>query len=87
MFEAYVARHTRSGPLPLVGRGWGGGRAMWHQRCITEGPPSPALPQPAAGLPASGKFKVPKPRQAGVWVGREQTEFAARADPYFTEFW
>ena len=32
--------------------------------------PSPTLPRPAAGLPASGKFEVTKPRQAGVWFGR-----------------
>src|SRR5262249_28105923 len=42
-------------PSPLWGGVGGGGRAIfrrWHHRHLA----SPPLPQPAAGLPASGKF-------------------------------
>src|SRR5262249_60469615 len=62
MFVTLTPR-TRCAPLPLVGRGWGGGSAVPSQaarllpRCITP------LPDP----PPQG--------------GREQTEFADRADP------
>ncbi len=43
--------------------------------------PSPTLPQPAAGLPASGNLKSDQtPAGRGLGGGREQTEFAACAD-------
>jgi len=40
-----------------VGRGWGWGSQLAALALPTEPPPSPALPQPAAGLPASGNIK------------------------------
>src|SRR5262249_5227232 len=43
-------------PSPLWGGVRGGGRCVRQDRCIPEPPPSPTLPQPAAGLPASGRL-------------------------------
>jgi hypothetical protein len=34
-----------------------------------EGSSSPPLPQPTAGLPASGPYKSDQPRQAWGWLG------------------
>jgi len=46
--------------------------------------PPPLPTPPPAGLracPLPADLKVTKPRQAGVWLGREQTECAARCVP------
>src|SRR6202022_4173039 len=42
---------------------------QWGPRDKNAPPRHPGA-APAAGLPASGKFKVTKPRQAGVWLER-----------------
>src|SRR5262249_52733511 len=47
-----TARQTRSAPSPARGGARGGG---WHARALLRAP-TLAPPQPAAGLPASGKF-------------------------------
>jgi hypothetical protein len=52
------------------GRGGEGGRRCF-MRCVRQLlPPPPTPPQPAAGLPASGKYKADQPRRAGVGLGR-----------------
>jgi len=51
-------------PSPLWGGDGGGGRSWPRLHCPHEPPPSPALPQPAAGLPASGKARILKGEKA-----------------------
>src|SRR6516165_7081097 len=70
-------------PPPLWGRGGEGGdavRSRWrHLRRIAL-PPPPTPPQPAAGLPASGRIlKWPNPGRPGFGWGGEHTEYAAPA--------
>src|SRR5262245_59142117 len=52
------AAYTVCSPPPC-GEGLGVGvRIAWRGSCGQQLPPSPSLPQPAAGLPASGKIKL-----------------------------
>src|SRR5262249_2397330 len=44
-------------PSPLWGGVGGGGRRLGEWSCVAAPPPPPPLPQPAAGLPASGRSK------------------------------
>src|SRR5262245_25193412 len=56
-FGQIPARQTRCTPLPLVGRGWGWGSLFGATSALHRITPLlPPLPQPAAGLPASGNF-------------------------------
>src|SRR5262249_10149808 len=74
-YERLDVLQTRCAPLPLVGRGWGWGSVLEHAPCATTTTPSPSRLR-ACPLPAI--IRVTKPRQAGGWLGREQTESAAR---------
>src|SRR6516164_10201302 len=47
-------------PSPLWGGDGGGGSSLSRASCPIARPPSPTLPQPAAGLPASRKSKKSK---------------------------
>src|SRR5262245_7318534 len=87
-FVLLLGPRTRPAPLPLVGRSWGWGSTSEETvvRHRTTPLPSPP-PQPAAGLPASGKsLSDQTPASRGLVGGREQTEFAARADSATHEF-
>jgi hypothetical protein len=47
-------------------------------------PPQPS-PSRLRACPLPASPNVTKSRQAGVWLGREQTEFVARAESYVGE--
>src|SRR5262249_26992923 len=73
----HLTAHAVRSPPPC-GEGLGVGVARflrrWRHRYLTASPPSPALPQPAAGLPASGQYKSDQtPASRGLVGGREQT--------------
>jgi hypothetical protein len=36
-------------PRPLVGRGWGGGREVWHRGALMHHPPPPPTPPTGEG--------------------------------------
>src|SRR5260221_7806830 len=71
--------HTRSAPLPLVGRGWGWGSESVDTTRATTMTPLPSPPPTQVGLARLAQDKTRPGQARGAW-GREQTESAARTD-------
>src|SRR5205807_3643451 len=77
--------HTRSAPLPLVGRGWGWGSESVETTRATTTTPLPSPPPTQVGLARLAQDKT-RPGQARGARGREPTEFVASADSTSPEF-
>jgi hypothetical protein len=78
-FVLLLGPRTRSAPLPLVGRGWGWGSMSEGMVVHHRTTPLPSRPPTQVGLARLAQEKT-RPGQARGAGGREQTEFAARAD-------
>src|SRR6266403_1845155 len=83
--EAKQCRALIARPSPLWGGGGGGGGAIDAPALRPALPPSPPLPQPAAGLPASGKFRSDQTPAGRGLVGGGSTPSSRcvqRTDPH-----
>src|SRR5262245_20936640 len=69
-------------PSPLWGGVGGGGPSVGHRSRFTAPPPFPPLPQPAAGLPASGKSRSAQtPASRGLSGGGSRPSLLRATSP------
>src|SRR5262249_30346943 len=72
-YDKLAVPRARSAPSPLVGEGWGGGRAVTHGRCLTPRPPPLTPPHKGEGNTPSAERKLRSPARVRARISSGST--------------